>query len=437
MKHQFTSIRGLEGRTPFDCVLTVGIKNERAIPVRTDRFFLLHSGYEPADPKKKGGGWRNQRHPMHPSFRQFNSLKDDDDSVKVLHGNLMLPDRDSSMNVQLAAQQLGKGQGVPPGGGVWTTPPGGRPACTGDGLRASRYAGQVDGDPHYIDIDCPNELCFFRLKKPKICGALGRVYFRVRWPEGNGLSGLPSILVRYQTHGWDSASNLKGMFDHVEEVAAGLGMDPDAWCFTGLPFSMSVGTKTKPDKKVIDHRGRETTGVRFPEVRFACGDVTTFLEWQVGLRQTLLAAPRSVALIGDGLDDEEASREGIGEVLATLTPGIPTEVSEAVDGMNTDADMPSDGQPERPTWSAAERKKALAELAALAKKCALTSAEVFKHYDWDVLTETQWAALNPQEMQTIADGVREVGIAKGGCETCGAVCSAAYCSVDCEPKEKP
>lgn len=418
MRNQFDRIEGLEGNIPFDCIVSAGVKGPLGNPERTDRFFFLHTGYE--EIAKGKSGWRNQRHPLHPSFESYNDLQDSD--AKVIHGNLVFPERTDGMNVQLAAQQLGKGTGSPPGGGVWETPPRGMPACTGDGVHARRYNGMKDDAPSFIDISCPNRMCHFRLQAKKICGALGRLYFRTRWSNG---TELPSILVRYQTHGWDTASNIKGMFDAVEKIADGLGMPREAWCFTGLPFEMSIGRKSIPDKKVTDWKGKETTGVRFPVVSFALGNVMEFLEWQASARHKLIAGvTRPVALLGDGLDHEEGSPEAIGETLGMLTPGIP-----GTDG--TDGIVP---EPPAAEASVQIKLEQLNALRAIAKTCGVTLKGTFARMEWSL--PKSWGDLLASEYENIQTAIRETGIADGGCKNCGEVSEQSFCSKECESEAK-
>jgi len=228
------------------------------------------------------------------------------------------------MHYQLAAQQIGQGkrgsQATPPGGGSWETPPNGMPACTGDGERARRFNGMVNGEPEFVEIACPNRECQFRQKGSlKICGALARLYFRLRWADG---SPLRSVLARYQTHGWNTTENMLGLFGAVDEAAAGLGMEPGTWSYAGLPFSMTVGIKRKPTK-----------GQRFPVVQFGIEDVMAFLHWQVEQRQFLAGAPKSVALLAQGHPEDEDSQRALGEALDTVTAGnsIPAEEYEVVD----------------------------------------------------------------------------------------------------------
>lgn len=311
----FDGIEGVEGAVPFGAIVSVGVKGPRGNPTRTDRFFISSTGFE--DVGASGGGYRNLRHPLDPRFAEFNSLDDTDRRAGVLRGNLLFQHRDDNLNYHLLAQQLsadGKDGETPHGGGTWETPPRSMPSCVGDGKAAQRYAGMVDGEPTFLDIKCPNKLCPFRMTKKKVCGAFGRLYFRLRWPEGNPL---PSLLVRYQTHGWDTVENMVGLFGAVETVADGLGMDPSSWGFAGLPFEMSVGTKKQPDK-----------GRSFPVVKFAVEDVPAFLRWQVEQREYLIAAPRSVALIAEGSEVDESSLEAVGEAVAHITPGIPGSTDE-------------------------------------------------------------------------------------------------------------
>lgn len=410
---RFNGIDGLEGAVSFGGVVSTGVKGPSGAPQRTDRFFILSTGFEEIN-RGRGGSFRNLRHPLHPSYRAFNETDDADKGTTILRGNLALPDRDSGFNVQLAAQQLGSGPGKPPGGGTWETPPRSMPACTGDGVTAHRYAGIKGEEPQFITIPCPNRLCVFRQGSKKICGALGRLYFLLRWTDQD-YPELPAILVRYQSHGWDSCENMKGMLDTVESIAEGMCMPPEAWSFTGLPFEMSVGIKKIPDKKRS-----------FPVVSFALGDVAEFLRWQVELRQTLLAAPRSVALIGDGMDHEEASPEGIGEALAVVTPGIPATVTAAIGSYNRKAS--AEVAPEDPPQGIPEKR--YAELKSLGDSVDVSFKAAFEENGWAI--PERWGAMSADRAEELEDVLRQMGIDKGGCKVCGIVCDDAFCTEGCE-----
>lgn len=356
----FDGIDGVDGKVPFGAIVSTGTKGDRGNPVNTDRFYISATAFE--EIRNGGKGYRNLRHPLDPRFDPFNKLGNKDRRASVLRGNLVFPERDDCLNYHLLAQQLsanGKHGDTPHGGGTWETPPRGMPACTGDGVKAERYDGLGgEGKPRFIEINCPNKLCPFRTGQKKVCGAFGRLYFRLRWPEGtqgaiaqrNG-DPLPSILVRYQTHGWATVENMLGLFQAVEEVARGLGMARDAWTYSGLPFEMSVGMKHQPDQ-----------GRRFPVVSFGAEDIPAFLRWQAEQRQFLIDAPRSVALIGDGMSHEEGSREGLAEALDQVTPGygIPATVEPPVEGEVIDAEA----VPVEPETQPEPEPEAVAEAAA-------------------------------------------------------------------------
>lgn len=317
-----SGIAGLRGKIPFGAIVTVGHKGPSGAPTNTDRYYIASPEMETTDGKPTSGSYRKLRHPLHPDFRAFNALKPDDPRAKRLTGHLLFAQQGQAFSHQLVARQLGRGRGTPPGGGTYETPPRGLPACVGNGETARRYAGTKDGAPSFVDIPCPNRECAFRQMENKVCGAFGRLYFRLSWPEGNPL---PTCMVRFTSHSWDTVANMLGLFETVRAVAEGMGLGSEYWAYTGLPFEMRVGYTHQPDK-----------GRRFPVTTFTVRDPVSFLTWQAQTRQALLAAPKAAVLLSAGaatdgeLPGEEGSPGAIAEALDDVA-GPEDEDGELID----------------------------------------------------------------------------------------------------------
>lgn len=378
-------IKSLRARkTSFGAIITTATKDpKRGTPIRQGRFFIQSTQDEQIAGLR---GFRALMHPMHPQFEQFNKLKDTDPRARTLRGHIFLPGpphllrggrneepEDSSMSYQLAAQELGKcGRPAPEphGGGSWGMPSNGAPACVGDGTRARRFAGEGEDGPRFIDIACPDELCPFQQKNRKgasDCGSFSRLYFVISWPDGNPL---PRILVRYQSHGWETTQNMLGLYRDIDRAAHGMLLEPGSWNYSGAPFQMTVKWRIKPAQ-----------GRRFPVVEFTPIDPYAFLRWQVEERKFFATAPRSVALIAEGSGVDEMTPEGLGKAVQTMTfgSGIPGSAPEPAKGTKEkpppgdviDAEPVGEGEVElTPGERLAELAGSLSILPAVADKVA-------------------------------------------------------------------
>lgn len=305
------SIETLRGTLPVGAVVTMALKRPGSgQPYRKGRFYILDTKLIPVDPKDdpaKVSSYRKLTHPLHDAYKPFNDLSNEDPRCKVLHGNLLLPTREACARIEYKASVL-PGTGPAPGGGVLDTPPGGFPACIGDGQGSARRFDGLDKDGRIQtkDIVCPDQACPFRQGPKPECSIFSRFWFSLRWPDEE--MKLESTLARFQTSGWDSTEAIKGLLDVVEETAKGMNLEREAWDFTGLPFEMRVEWTFKP------HKGR-----KWPSVRFAVGDLAGFFEWKADKRRHILAAPRSVALLSDGRREDSAG--AIAAASEAITPG--------------------------------------------------------------------------------------------------------------------
>ena len=196
----YDGIEGLQPRLPLGAALTIGVKGPSGAPTQTDRFHFV----SPHDSME--GKFRVR--PLLPQFAAFNSA--DASKRQMVRGNLIHSKREDCFAYHLRAQQLG---------GKWQNHPQKRPACTGDGHKATRFYGETPED--FREIECPNELCEFRQGTTKACKPFAQLLFRPRWPEGNPL---PTPLTKLTTGSWNSTAALLGFFSYLDEQAAQLGL---------------------------------------------------------------------------------------------------------------------------------------------------------------------------------------------------------------------
>lgn len=300
---KYEGIEGLSGREPVDAVLTVGTKSASGAPTMTDRYFIKQPFQTSVDGKLQ----REE----HPAFAAFNSA--DPKKRQSISGTLVHRDRASLFESYLSAQVL-------PG---HAQHPKKIPACTGDGIRATRYMGKnADDTDRFDEIECPNELCVYRQGAKKACKPSLRFLFRLNWREG---INLPRTLVKFTSHSWNTARNFRGFFDYIEEQARGFGLAD--YSLFGLPFVLNLTSKTDPDKKS-----------RFPVVTIAPSfDLAEFFFRQrEQMRQ--LASDAPAALLPASLEDDDS--ETVAADFAEIVPGHPISKPSESDVI--------DAEPERP-----------------------------------------------------------------------------------------
>lgn len=284
---RFHGIDGLAEREPVGAVLTVGRKGAGGAPTDNDRFWIV-SRHE-----------QNGVRPLHPAFAKFNEA--DPAKRQTIAGNIVHADPLDAAEWRLSAMQLG---------GEWPNHPQRKPACEGDGVRARRlYAIGRDGEPDdYREISCPNELCEFRQGNAPKCKPFGRIYFRPRWNKAWEDGGFPTPLMIWANHSWNSTDALAGFFRHVIHQAEQLGLE--SWSVYGLPFTLTLGRKTKPQERRS-----------FPVVSITpdC-DLIDFFQAQ----RARLAAAGGRLMLAVGARDPEEAEAAVRDSIA-ITPGIPGE----------------------------------------------------------------------------------------------------------------
>ena len=271
------SIEGLVGRVPVGAVLTIGTKGPSGAPIDRDRFYVKV-------PDSKDG-----ERVCHPSFSPFNGARcaacakeaQPDRNCprcvsyrQTLRCVLVHSSPSDCFEWSRKAQKL-------LGGGFRNHPK--LPACTGDGKQAKRLVMLSDGKAEYQEIPCPNDLCEFAQTakgKPQ-CGPWMRLLFQPVWQSDK----LPTPLMKFTSQSWHTISGLVGMFEHIADQAAQLGVtEPSLY---GLPFDMVLVAKTDPVKKTS-----------FPVVRFSpTVNLQAFLLAQQASRKQLAEAPQYVGLL--------------------------------------------------------------------------------------------------------------------------------------------
>lgn len=247
----YTDIAGVEGREPVGAVLTVGTRKGTSAPTDRDRFYFKL-------PKVDASKTR----PDHPSFAPYNTA--DPAKRKVVQAVVVHAERHEWCTSSLI-HYAEKGQPTPNG----------RPWCTGDGERATRWSAKAEA---YQDIPCPHDRCQYRLGTSPACKPMLRVLFQPVWPVSADGRSLPSPLCELDSHSWHGVSNMRGMIRHVEEQAAHLGVT--GWSWYGFGFTIQLTEQTSREKQS-----------RFPVLRFSPSvTVQDFLLSQARRRDELLAA---------------------------------------------------------------------------------------------------------------------------------------------------
>ena len=140
-----------------------------------------------------------------------------------------------------------------------------------------------DGKAEYQDIACPNDLCEFAQApargKPQ-CGPWMRLLVSTRMAERQVADAADEV----HPQSWHTISGLVGMFEHIAEQAAQLGVESPS--LYGMPFEMVLVNKTDPVKR---HR---FGGAIFPTV-----NLQAFLLSQQANRKLLSEAPQYVRLL--------------------------------------------------------------------------------------------------------------------------------------------
>lgn len=277
--NKYNGIAGLTGREAIGAVVTIGTKLPgKPNPVHRQMLFIKSVLVD-------GNGIR----PDHPAFTAFNSAPEAE--RKLMRGILVHSDMRDCFQYYLQAYKL-------PG---FMPTPNKQPACVGDGIRATRFLGDVEG---FCEIKCPNELCEFRIGSAPSCKPFGRLLFRPRWRAG---SAAPTPLFKLATQSWNSIRAIMGIFEEVERHAQQWGLP--SVNFYGLPFVLELTEKTNAQKKT-----------RFPVLTASIdGDVVEFLIRQ---RDQLKQLGGTIPTVAALTDDSEQEPEVMLSDYQQITPGL-------------------------------------------------------------------------------------------------------------------
>jgi hypothetical protein len=319
-------------------VLTIGRKGPKGNPTDTDRFFFV-------SPFEANG----IRQPL-PAFQAFNEAAVE--RRQVIRGMLAHADIPDAFQFGLKAHVLPSQ--VPP--------PSRRPACTGDGNKATRYGGlDAKGAEIWREIPCPGRLCEFRQGSPAACKASGRLYFRPVWAPP--FAHLPTPLVKWANNSWNTTSFLLGFFDHVREQAAGLGVAE--WSIYGLIFELTLGMKSQPKRQRA-----------FPVVSMT--PVSDLLQGLLRQREELAAlgsgaSPR-LKLVAGARAPEENTAAVVAADHRAITPGVPGNLPPAGDTVDVEPVPHKNELLDNIRAELAKRHPGDSKAAADARKAAMGSA---------------------------------------------------------------
>jgi len=336
---KYDHIEGLEGRVPVGAVLTVGTKGPSGAPTHNDRFYFK-------TPYQEAQGNR----PPHPDFAAWNGA---DASKRVsVRGHLVHSSREECFEHSLKAQVLPGRPGHPNK----------LPHCVGDGRRATRLA-LVGQEWQSREIDCPNDLCEFRQGDKRACKPSARFYFMTRWNQD---PTTPSMLVKLTTGSWNSAANLLGFFDDLDNQRRALGLEGVS--LYGLPFVLSLVRKTKPSAKTA-----------FPVLTISpLVDIVEFFAKQRGKLIEAGQLPRQLSAAGPS-SPHESSPEEVALDLATINPGVPTKPAQVEEV--TEAEIIDDGPP-------GLSRERLGHLIEQGRKHGLSLSDIETAWGRDLLTAT-------------------------------------------------
>lgn len=314
MRQPYTAIVGPQATNePIGAILSVGyrVPGSSGAPQKKGQFWVLQPTTQAAEFNRRGGGGKYNAiyRPLHPEYEAWNVERDDGWTRSHVDGMIVGASRGSSLRQCYRCAHLADPppSGDVPGGGTWDKPPGYQPACTGNGAEAQRFHGVDDnGQASYRTIACRGETCAFRQRPDPTCKRQTELLFRPEWPE-QAAKYLPTHLMRWISHGEESAANAAGLFGYVERLAAENGVTVQSWA--GLRFTMSLASKRDPA------RGR-----RWPVVAFALrSDV---VKWIID-QQRQLAELRALELPPPSAEeqDTEAAALTAAPVVEINVPG--------------------------------------------------------------------------------------------------------------------
>jgi len=280
-----TGLVGAEPRRGVGVAVTVGRRGSTGMAELTDRFWFM----TPTPHAQTFGSRSYQTRDPHPGFVAWNTGAEvvrkrtaggAIGRFATLKGNIIHANLNEALLWNRSAQKLSAPH---------PNPKSQRPACEGDGVRAVRFEGEVEGVERYGEIPCPNQECVFAMNG--LCKPSVHFIFRLRWnPDDPFESQFQALRAKWTSHSWNSLKNLLGMFEAVlgteavapwmprEEWKAGLAAElgVEHPSLIGMPFSMTIGSKTRAAD------AKTPQGRRYPVVHFSeDGDL---VEWLLAQR---------------------------------------------------------------------------------------------------------------------------------------------------------
>lgn len=215
---KYKTLSEITPRDPIGAAVSLGIKNDRGIPVDKDRFHIVM-------PHET-----DNRRSHHPAFAAFNRA--DMDKRRTIKGNIVSSNQEECFEYYRRAQIKDKKMGMHPKK---------LPFCQSDGVTATRWVG---GDK-FEELACLGKKCEFSCTLPPMCRPYMRLMFRLRWSE-QASAVMPSLLVSFKSQSWETISSAAGMFAHATTAMNELGIEPNLF---GLPFTMTLVERTNKEKR--------------------------------------------------------------------------------------------------------------------------------------------------------------------------------------------
>ncbi|MDH3673383.1 MAG: hypothetical protein OES46_19860 [Gammaproteobacteria bacterium] len=295
---------GLKGdRVPVGAVLRIGRKmaQHSGAPGERDRFYIVEPIESPFEIQRRGKKVDVGQRAPHPDFAAFNSAPPE--HRRVIRGNIVHHRVVDCWQVRLSAQVLGQ---------PFPTHPNRRPGCySEDGKTYKRYLGDSEtGEEMWGEGPCPNRLCEYRQSTNLKCKPLCRLWFLPRWERDKYL---PQPLMRYVTSSWNTAENITGLFNHVDEQARSFGLGQ--YSLFGLPFILNLSQKTDRRK-----------GRVYPVVTMTTdGDLVAFFRRQRLALDDAGTAPQIAGALEAAENKADIIDADAAEILPPVVPRSTTE----------------------------------------------------------------------------------------------------------------
>lgn len=240
-------------QTPDPALVALGIKPDLHPPVRIrmgekkkEGFGVVGKGmFHLCDFRAVGNG-TNARSVPHASFGSYNGAPEDRRRTlwgNLVHAQFVAPQRLGTIGACYTRFRADTLPGIALG-----SVQGNRPACTGDGVFATRWNPRTKG---FDEIGCPGDLCEFRQAdgdNMPPCKRSSSLVFQLRWPAKYPFPCLNAFI---ETAGsWSFASQQWwGFYTHIKQQWAeivGDGSTPDVY---GLPIRLQLVERTSLGSK--------------------------------------------------------------------------------------------------------------------------------------------------------------------------------------------